>query len=53
MLASLVYEHRDHVVTLKMNGPERGNPLTDNSAVPDILAALIAFTGIPAFVRLS
>src|SRR5258708_27034587 len=36
----LVYEHRGHVVTLTMNEPERRNPLTGNSAVPDFLAAI-------------
>src|SRR3984893_50269 len=36
----LVYEQRDHVVTLTMNEPERRNPLTGNSAVPDFLAAI-------------
>src|SRR5882672_161483 len=36
----LAYEQRDHVVTLTMNEPERRNPLTGNSAVPDFLAAI-------------
>src|ERR1700738_241032 len=36
----LVYEQRNHVVTLMMNEPERRNPLTGNSAVPDFLAAI-------------
>src|SRR5260370_1417098 len=36
----LVYEQRGHVVTLTMNEPERRNPLTGNSAVPDFLAAI-------------
>jgi enoyl-CoA hydratase/carnithine racemase len=36
----LIYEQRDHVVTLTMNEPERRNPLTGNSAVPDLLAAI-------------
>ena len=36
----LKYEQRDHVVTLTMNEPERRNPLTGNSAVPDFLAAI-------------
>ena len=36
----LKYEQLDHVVTLTMNEPERRNPLTGNSAVPDFLAAI-------------
>ena len=36
----LLYEQQDHVVTLTMNEPERRNPLTGNSAVPDFLAAI-------------
>ena len=36
----LIYEQRDHVVTLTMNEPARRNPLTGNSAVPDFLAAI-------------
>ncbi len=35
----LQYEQDGHVVTLTMNEPERRNPLTGNSAVPDFLAA--------------
>lgn len=31
----LLYEQQGHVVTLTMNEPERRNPLTGNSAVPD------------------
>ena len=36
----LKYEHAGHVVTLTMNEPERRNPLTGNSAVPEFIAAL-------------
>jgi enoyl-CoA hydratase/carnithine racemase len=36
----IVYEQQGHVVTLTMNEPERRNPLTGNSAVPDFLAAI-------------
>ncbi len=36
----LLYEQQGHVVTLTMNEPERRNPLTGNSAVPDFLAAI-------------
>ena len=36
----LKYEQAGHVVTLTMNEPERRNPLTGNSAVPDFLAAI-------------
>lgn len=36
----LKYEQDRHVVTLTMNEPERRNPLTGNSAVPDFLAAI-------------
>ncbi len=36
----LKYEQDGHVVTLTMNEPERRNPLTGNSAVPDFLAAI-------------
>ena len=36
----LLFEQQDHVVTLTMNEPERRNPLTGNSAVPDFLAAI-------------
>jgi len=53
MLACLLYEHREHFVTLKINGPERDNSLSGNSVVPNIPAALIAITVIPAFVGLS
>ena len=40
MPSFLLYEQQDHVVTLTMNEPERRNPLTGNSAVPDFLAAV-------------
>ena len=36
----LKYEQTGHIVTLTMNEPERRNPLTGNSAVPDFLAAI-------------
>lgn len=36
----LLYEQQGHVVTLTMNEPERRNPLTGNTAVPDFLAAI-------------
>lgn len=36
----LRYEQHQHIVTLTMNEPERRNPLTGNTAVPEILAAL-------------
>src|ERR1700687_2993557 len=36
----LIYEQREHVVTLTMNEPERRNPLTGNSAVPDFMTAI-------------
>ena len=36
----LKYKQDGHVVTLTMNEPERRNPLTGNSAVPDFLAAI-------------
>ncbi|MCU1763063.1 crotonase/enoyl-CoA hydratase family protein [Pseudomonas sp. 14P_8.1_Bac3] len=36
----LQYEQHGHVVTLTMNDPERRNPLTGNSAVPEFLDAI-------------
>jgi enoyl-CoA hydratase/carnithine racemase len=36
----LKYQQDGHVVTLTMNEPERRNPLTGNSAVPEFLAAI-------------
>lgn len=36
----LRYEQDAHVVTLTMNEPERRNPLTGNTAVPEFLAAI-------------
>src|ERR1700730_15944411 len=36
----LLYEQRNHVVTLMMNEPERRNPLTGNSAVRDCREAI-------------
>ena len=36
----LNYEQAGHIVTLTMNDPERRNPLTGNTAVPEFLAAI-------------
>jgi enoyl-CoA hydratase/carnithine racemase len=36
----LLYEQRDHVVTLTMNEPERRNPLTGNTAVAEFVEAI-------------
>lgn len=36
----LLYEQQGHIVTLTMNEPERRNPLTGNTAVPEFLAAI-------------
>ena len=36
----LQFEQGEHVVTLTMNEPERRNPLTGNTAVPELLAAI-------------
>jgi len=36
----LKYEQVGHVVTLTMNEPEKRNPLTGNTAVPEFLAAI-------------
>ena len=36
----LKYEQAGHVVTLTMNEPERRNPLTGNSAVPEFIQAI-------------
>lgn len=36
----LIYEQDGPLVTLTMNEPERRNPLTGNSAIPDFLAAI-------------
>lgn len=36
----LRYEQQHHIVTLTMNEPERRNPLTGNTAVPEFLAAI-------------
>ena len=36
----LIYEQDNHVVTLTMNQPEQRNPLTGNTAVPELLAAV-------------
>ena len=40
MTAFLDYLQQGHVVTLTMNEPERRNPLTGNTAVPEFLAAI-------------
>jgi len=36
----LLYEQEGHIVTLTMNEPDRRNPLTGNSAVPEFIAAI-------------
>ena len=36
----LKYDQVDHVVTLTMNDPDKRNPLTGNSAVPDFIEAI-------------
>jgi enoyl-CoA hydratase/carnithine racemase len=36
----LQYEQQGHIVTLTMNEPERRNPLTGNTAVEELLAAI-------------
>lgn len=36
----LLYQQDGHIVTLTMNDPQRRNPLTGNSAVPEFLAAI-------------
>lgn len=36
----LSYAQQGHIVTLTMNDPERRNPLTGNTAVPEFLAAI-------------
>lgn len=36
----LIYEQHDAVVTLTMNEPDRRNPLTGNTAIPEFLAAI-------------
>src|SRR4051812_4904735 len=35
----LIFEQQGPVVTLRMNQPDRRNPLTGNTAVPEFLAA--------------
>jgi enoyl-CoA hydratase/carnithine racemase len=40
MTAFLKYEQRGHVVTLTMSQPEQRNPLTGNTAVAELLAAV-------------
>lgn len=40
MSSFLSFEQTDHVVTLTMSDPERRNPLTGNSAVPEFLQAI-------------
>lgn len=41
----LKYEQDGHIVTLTLNDPERRNPLTGNSAVPELLAAIERIEG--------
>lgn len=36
----LKYQQDGHIVTLTLNDPQRRNPLTGNSAVPELLAAI-------------
>jgi enoyl-CoA hydratase/carnithine racemase len=36
----LLYEQQEHIVTLTMNEPDRRNPLTGNTAVQELLAAI-------------
>jgi enoyl-CoA hydratase/carnithine racemase len=36
----LLYEQQGHIVTLTMNEPDRRNPLTGNTAVPEFLSAI-------------
>ena len=36
----LLYEQQGHIVTLTMNEPDRRNPLTGNTAVQELLAAI-------------
>lgn len=45
MTTFLRYEQRDHVVTLTMNQPEQRNPLTGNTAVVELLAAIDRIAG--------
>jgi enoyl-CoA hydratase/carnithine racemase len=40
MSSFLIYQQQGPVVTLTMNQPEQRNPLTGNSAVPELLAAI-------------
>ncbi|RJF91901.1 crotonase/enoyl-CoA hydratase family protein [Noviherbaspirillum saxi] len=40
MAEFLRYEQDGHIVTLTMNEPDRRNPLTGNTAVPEFLAAI-------------
>lgn len=40
MPAFLNYEQSGHIVTLTLNEPERRNPLTGNTMVPELLAAI-------------
>jgi len=41
----LIYQQDGPVVTLTMNQPEQRNPLTGNTAVPELLAQLPQFEG--------
>jgi enoyl-CoA hydratase/carnithine racemase len=40
MTDCLLYEQRDHIVTLTLNDPERHNPLTGNTMVAEFLEAV-------------
>jgi enoyl-CoA hydratase/carnithine racemase len=44
----LNYDQDQHIVTLTMNEPERRNPLTGNTAVPELLAAIDRIHGDPS-----
>lgn len=44
----LNYDQDQHIVTLTMNEPDRRNPLTGNTAVPELLAAIDRIHGDPS-----
>ncbi|SPU48802.1 crotonase/enoyl-CoA hydratase family protein [Bordetella trematum] len=48
MSAFLKYEQHEHVVMLTMNEPQRRNPLTGNSAVPEFLEAAARIEADPS-----
>jgi enoyl-CoA hydratase/carnithine racemase len=48
MAEFLRYEQADHVVTLTMNQPEARNPLTGNTAVPELVAAFERIAADPS-----